>query len=130
MTAPARPVMRYHGGKFRLAPKIIAQFPPHRIYVEPYCGAASVLMRKERSFAEVINDLDGEVVNVFRVLRDRDQAARLRDLVTLTPWARAEFELCYEPSDDPVEQARRTIARGFMAHGSTAARPSTTGFRA
>lgn len=125
-----RPVMRYHGGKYRLAPRIIEHFPAHRIYVEPFGGAGSVLMRKERAFAEVYNDLDREVVNVFRVLRDRDQAERLRNLLELTPWAREEFKLAYEPSDDPVEQARRTIARGFMAHGSTSIRLNRTGFRA
>lgn len=125
-----RPVMRYHGGKFRIAPRIIKHFPAHRIYVEPFGGAGSVLMRKERSFAEVYNDLDGEVVNVFRVLRDPPAAERLRVLLELTPWAREEFILTYEPSADPVEQARRTIARGFMAHGSTAIRLNRTGFRA
>jgi DNA adenine methylase len=125
-----RPVLRYHGGKYRLAPKIIAHFPPHRIYVEPFGGAGSVLMRKERSQAEVYNDLDGEVVNVFRVLRDPALAARLVSLLDLTPWAREEFELCYEPATDPVERARRMIARSFMAHGSTARRLNRTGFRA
>jgi len=125
-----RPVMRYHGGKFRLAPRIIEHFPMHRIYVEPFGGAGSVLMRKERSFAEVYNDLDGEVVNVFRVLRDPEKGERLRQLLELTPWAREEFKLTYEPADDPVEQARRTIARGFMAHGSTSVRLNRTGFRA
>jgi DNA adenine methylase len=125
-----RPVMRYHGGKFRIAPRIIKHFPAHRIYVEPFGGAGSVLMRKERSFAEVYNDLDGEVVNVFRVLRDPAAAERLRVLLELTPWAREEFKLAYEPSDDPVEQARRTIARGFMGHGSTSIRINRTGFRA
>lgn len=125
-----RPVMRYHGGKYRLAPKIIPLFPPHRIYVEPFGGAGSVLMRKERSQAEVYNDLDGETVNVFRVLRDQASAERLQRLLHLTPWARQEFHLSYEPSADPVEQARRTIARGFMAHGSTSIRLNRTGFRA
>jgi len=72
---PARPVLRYHGGKWKLAPWIIAQMPPHRIYVEPFGGAASVLMRKSRVYAEVYNDRWDSVVNVFRVLRLNRAAA-------------------------------------------------------
>lgn len=45
--------------------------------MEPFGGAGSVLMRKPRSFAEVLNDLDTEIVNVFRVLRDREKAEQL-----------------------------------------------------
>src|SRR5262245_58814798 len=112
-TAPRRPVLRYHGGKWRLAPWIIEHFPEHRIYVEPYGGGASVLLRKSRAFAEVYNDLDGDVVNVFRVLRDRASAAALIRAIELTPWARDEFRLSYRPASDPVERARRTIARAF-----------------
>jgi DNA adenine methylase len=65
-----RPVLRYYGGKFRLADWIISMFPAHRFFVEPFGGAANVLMAKPRSFGEIYNDLDSEVVNVFKVLRD------------------------------------------------------------
>lgn len=130
MSQPTRPVMRYHGGKWRLAPWIISHFPTHRIYVEPFGGGASVLLRKPRSFAEVYNDLDGDVVNVFRVLRDPTQAEQLERACHLTPWSRTEFWGAYEPTDDPVEQARRTILRTFMAHGGTSRRKNRTGFRA
>lgn len=125
-----RPVLRYHGGKFRLAPWIVSFFPAHQTYVEPFGGAASVLMQKPRARSEVYNDVADEIVNVFRVLRDPGQAARLARLVDLTPFARTEFELSYEPSDDPVEQARRTVVRSFMGHGSGAVYcKHATGFR-
>jgi site-specific DNA-adenine methylase len=72
--------------------------------------------------------LDGEVVNVFRMLRDR--GTELHRALELTPFARDEFRLSYEPTDDPLEQARRTIARSFMGFGSAAATGENSGFRA
>lgn len=128
-SVPTRPVLRYHGGKWRLAPWIIRHFPPHRLYVEPFGGAGSVLLRKPRSYAEIYNDLDEEVVALFRVLRDPEQAGRLREMLDLTPYARSEFEQAYEPAGDPVEQARRTCVRSWMAHGSSGLRGHSTGFR-
>jgi DNA adenine methylase len=130
MSDITRPILRYHGGKFRLAPWIISHFPAHRVYVEPFGGAASVLLRKPRSYAEVYNDLDGEIVNVFRVLRNPTQARELERLLRLTPFAREEFELSYLTDGDPIEQARRTIVRAFMGFGSGAASGHQTGFRA
>ena len=130
MTDVKRPVLRWHGGKWRLAPWVIRHFPPHRIYVEPFGGAGSVLLRKPRAYAEVYNDLDGDVVTLFRVLRDEAQAARLIELLKLTPFSRDEFLAAYEPTEDPVERSRRLVARCFMAHGTTARRVNQTGFRA
>lgn len=123
-----RPILRYHGGKWLLAKWIISHFPKHRIYVEPYGGAASVLLQKPRSYAEVYNDMDGEVVNLFRVCRE--QPDELVRLVSLTPFARDEFEESYLPTDDPVEQARRTLIRSFMGFGSGLQSWQRTGFRA
>lgn len=129
-----RPILRWHGGKWKLADWIIAHLPTHRVYVEPFGGAASVLLRKPRSYAEVYNDLDGEVVNLFRVVRDQGEA--LRRLLELTPFAREEFDLSYQPAAEPLEQARRTVIRSFMGFGSNmtklthARTPMRTGFRA
>jgi len=126
---PSRPVMRYHGGKWRLAEWVISFFPEHHTYVEPFGGAASVLMRKPRSPAEVYNDLDDEVVNVFRVLRDPEQSSHLATLCALTPCARSEFMTAYEDTSDPVEKARRTIFRAAAGFGSAGATKGRTGFR-
>lgn len=117
---PTRPVLRWHGGKWRLAPWVIAHFPRHRVYVEPFGGAASVLLQKERAYAEVYNDLDDEVVNLFAVLRDPASSLRLIETLKLTPFARREFERACELSDDAVERARRLIVRAFMGFGSNA----------
>lgn len=123
-----RPALRWHGGKWNLAPWVIGFFPPHRCYVEPFGGAASVLIRKPRSYAEVYNDLDGDAVNLFQVLRS-ERACELVELLRLTPFARAEFAEAYSQTDDPVERARRLIVRSFMGFGSNGHnRP--TGFRA
>lgn len=126
-----RPALRWHGGKWMLAPWIIGFFPPHRCYVEPFGGAASVLLRKERTYAEVYNDLDSAAVNLFRVLRDPVQSARLREVLYLTPFAREEFAISYQDADDPIECARRLIIRAFQGFGSNAQNPgASTGFRA
>lgn len=126
---PTRPALRYHGGKFRLAPWLMQFFPDHGCYVEPFGGAASVLLRKPRVYAEVYNDLDGDIVNFFRVLRDPVLRADLIQSCILTPYARDEFDLAYEPTDDPLERARRTAVRAAMGFGSAGATKATTGFR-
>lgn len=127
-TMPTRPVLRWHGGKWTLALWVISHFPMHRVYVEAFGGAASVLLRKPRAYAEVYNDLDDEVVNLFRVLQSAD-GARLRDLLELTPYAEQEFRLAYERSDDPVERARRLVLRSFLGFGTNAHTFSSNGFR-
>lgn len=124
-----KPVMRYHGGKFRLAPWLIQFFPEHRTYVEPFGGAASVFLHKKRSKSEVYNDLDNNIVNVFRVLQNKETASRLKKLLFLTPYSRAEFSLAFTDCSDNVESARRTIIRAFMGFGSAGASKGTTGFR-
>lgn len=129
MNEPTRPVLRWFGGKWRLAPWIISHFPSHRVYVEPFGGGGSVLLRKERCYAEVWNDLDGEVVNLFQVLRS-DDADQLITHLRATPFAEDEFHAAYETTDRPVERARRLIVRSFMGFGANGNQFQTTGFRA
>lgn len=124
-----RPMLRYHGGKFRLSRWLQTFFPPHQVYVEPFGGAGSVLLTKERAYAEVYNDLDGEVVNFFRVLRDPAQRARLIEACALTPFSREEFEKAYETSEEPVERARQLAIKCGMGYGSSGGTKANTGFR-
>lgn len=126
MSLPSRPILRYHGGKFRLSQWILSFFPEHRIYVEPFGGAASVLLQKPRSYMDVYNDLDGEIVNLFMVARDLGE--KLVSAIELTPFSRDEFKLAYEVTTDPVERARRLVVRSFMGHGSNS-HNRQTGFR-
>jgi DNA adenine methylase len=127
--AITRPVLRYPGGKYKMAKWIISHFPHHTLYVEPYGGAGSVLMRKPRSQGEVLNDLDGDVVNVFRVLRDPVQAKELERVARLTPFAYEEYKNAYGQCDDLVERARRTIFRSFASIGSDGVSRRISGFR-
>lgn len=124
-----RPALRYHGAKFRLAPWSMKFFPPHVCYTEAFGGAAGVLLQKERSYAEVYNDLDGDIVNFFRVVRDAATRGALIDACALTPYARAEFDLAWEGSDDAVERARRTAVRASMSFGSAGSTKGKSGFR-
>lgn len=125
----SRPVVRWFGGKWKLAPWIISHFPAHRCYVEPFGGGASVLMRKQPAYAEVYNDLDGDIVNLFRVLRSPD-AEELARRIELTPFAREEFEVSYECSIDKIEMARRLVVKSFMGFGTNAHNSARrTGFR-
>lgn len=129
--AVGRPALRWHGGKWLLAPWIIEHLPPHSVYVEPFGGAASVLIQKPRSYAEVYNDLDGDVVNLFRVLQDSAATDRLIALLKITPFARDEFELAYRPARSRIERARRLVIRSFMGFGSNGHNARVkTGFRA
>lgn len=126
-TGTRRPVLRYHGGKWLLAPWIIDHMPAHSAYVECFGGGASVLLRKPRVQLEVYNDLDDELTNLFAVLRHNPDG--LAEAVALTPFSRTEFASAYEPADDPLERARRTLIRSHMGHGSNGVHQST-GFRA
>lgn len=87
-------------------------------------------MRKKRSYAEVYNDMDRDIVNVFRILRDQEKAEQLRLLVELTPFARDEFIGAYEEPKDDMDRALKMIIRSFMGFGSASmTRSHKTGFR-
>jgi DNA adenine methylase len=124
-----RPVMRYPGGKYSIAEWVISHFPQHQTYVELFGGAASVLMHKTKTRGEVYNDLNSDIVNVFRVLRDREQAAELMRLLKLTPYSYEEYQVAYDLCDCPIERARRTIYRSFAGHGSDSVTRAKAGFR-
>lgn len=114
---PRRPMVRWLGSKWRLAPWVISHLPPHELYCEPFGGSASVLLRKARAPVEVLGDLDDELLCLYRVVRDPVLAGRLFMLATFTPFSDGEFRLAMRrlPADaDPVERARRVIVRHAM----------------
>jgi DNA adenine methylase len=112
-------VIKYPGSKKRVAAWIISQFPERyedMAYLEPYFGSGSVFFEKKPSLIETINDIDGEIVNLFRRLRENpDELVRL---ISLTPWSREEYKACFEKCDDGLERARRTLARAWISRGA------------
>lgn len=129
MNDKIKPCLRYHGGKFRIANWIMSFFPEHKCYVEPFGGAAGVLLQKRRAYAEVYNDLDSQVANFFKVMREPDDRQALIRSLVLTPYARTEFDSAWEPSSDRIESARRLCVRAQMGFGSGGASRSDIGFR-
>ena len=115
-----RAALRYFGGKWQIAPWVISHLPAHRVYVEPFGGAASVLMRKSRRTIEVYNDLDEEIVGIFQQLQDPARCSQLIRLLRRTPYARGAFEQAFEPTCDPLTRAQRAIVRAYMSfhHGA------------
>ena len=109
--------LNYFGSKARLAPRIVTHFPPHRTFVEVFGGSAAVLLAKPASKVEIYNDLDGELVNFFRVVRNPRLCTKLHTAAQSTPYARAEFELAKQGCANPVEAARRFVVRQRMSFG-------------
>ena len=110
------PFLVYPGSKWKLAPWIISHFPKHISYLEPFAGSIAVFLQKEKSPIEVLNDLDGDIVNLLRVIRD--QTEDLLFSLELTPWSREEFELSYDRSNvSSVEQARRFVVNCWQSYG-------------
>lgn len=109
-------ILRYHGAKWRIAPRILDLLPAHDCYVEPFGGSAAILLNKARSDIEVYNDVDGEVVRFFRVLRE--QGRELARVVALTPFAREEQRLAFEEVEDDLEAARRFVVRCWMTRSA------------
>ncbi len=124
---PRQAIVRYHGGKHKIANWIVGKMPVHACYIEPFGGGAAVLLRKRSAKTEVYNDLDQEVYNVFRTIRENADA--LANALYLTPYSRQELQAAYEPTGDPLEAARRFIVRSHMAITTTSIK-TRSGFRA
>lgn len=118
----------YVGGKSELAPQIVDLLPDHHCYVEPFAGSASVLVNKPRANVEVLNDLDGDIVQFFETVRDRDE--ELREFVRDVPYSRElfdewgdEYYAGHRP-EDPVERAGRWVFLRYAAFGGKYGRKS------
>lgn len=113
-----RPPLTYFGGKTAMAPRIVDLLPRHTHYVEPFAGGLSVLLAKPRSAHETVNDLDGDLVTFWRVLRDRPE--ELAAVCALTPHSRAEHAAAYDLDvADDLERARRVWVLLSQGRGGT-----------
>lgn len=109
-------LLNYPGAKWGMAEQICALMPEHRTYLEPFFGSGAVFFTKAPSRIETINDLDGEIVNFFRVMRE--QPEELARLIELTPYARDSFnDAHYNKGTEPVDRAYRFAIRSRMGHG-------------
>lgn len=115
----ARPPFGYYGAKQRIARRVIAMLPPHNAWVEAFCGSAALTLAKKPAPIEVINDRDGQIVNLFRQLRDNSNA--LCRAIALTPYALEELESARVKTKriDPLERARRFLVATMMTVNGT-----------
>ncbi len=107
----------YFGSKQRIAPWIVSLLPEHEHYVEPYAGGLSVLLAKPPSPMETVNDLDGQLMTFWRVLRDRPE--ELLRACMLTPHSRAELAATWDPTSNELELARRIWCRLAQGRSGT-----------
>ena len=109
-------IAKYPGSKWRIADWIIGKFPPHHSYLEPFFGSGAVLFNKPRSHIETVNDLDGNVVNLFECIRDYPE--QLARAIYYTPYARSVYEKVFsEEPEDRIRKAVNFYTRLNMGHG-------------
>ena len=111
-----RAIIKYPGAKWRVSDWIISHMPEHKSYLEPFFGSGAVLFRKEPSRIETVNDLDSDVVNLFRCVQE--DADRLCRLVSTTPYSRQVYLQAYEDiTEDPYRQALNFLIKCWQGHG-------------
>lgn len=105
----------YFGSKNKIALQLCSELPPHNCWVEAFCGSAALTLAKPPAPIEVINDIDGEIINVFKQLRNnQDEICRL---IALTPYAKQEFEEARiaNANNNELERARKFLVQAMFA---------------
>lgn len=111
-----RCLLNYPGAKWGMAAQIVSLMPPHRSYLEPFFGSGAVLFNKPPSAIETVNDIDGDITNFFRVLRE--DLERLAEAISLTPYSRDVFDDAHENrGTESFDRAYRFAIRSKMGRG-------------
>lgn len=119
-------LINYPGAKWGLSEEIVALMPPHKSYLEPFFGSGAVLFTKPPSPIETVNDLDGDVVNFFRVLREKPE--QLAAMIDDTPYSREVYDdACRRRGRSSLDRAWLFCIRNRMAWGYKTC--SKTGFK-
>ena len=109
-------IAKYPGSKWSIADWIISYFPEHHSYLEPFFGSGAVFFNKPRSHIETVNDLDGNVVNLFECIRDYPE--QLARAIYYTPYARSVYERVFsENPEEKIQKALNFYTRLNMGHG-------------
>ena len=110
-------ILKYPGSKWRIADKLVALIPEHHTYLEPFFGSGAVFFRKPPSAIELINDLDDNIPNLFRCIRDMPE--ELSRIVATTPYARYEYERAFDNTDesDSLRKAADFLITCWQGHG-------------
>lgn len=108
--------IKWHGGKHYLASRIVQLMPPHTHYVEPYAGGLAVLLARDgEGVSEVVNDIDRELTNFWRVLQRPAEFRRLKKRLDATPFSEVEWNDARSTTLDAVDRAAEFFIRCRMS---------------
>lgn len=112
-------ILKYPGAKNRLAEWIVSFIPYHQVYLEPFFGSGAVFFNKPASKIETINDIDNNVYNLFKVIRNNPD--ELAKILEMTPYSRAEYDNSYVENipETDMERARKFLVRCWMGFGNS-----------
>lgn len=110
-------VLKYPGSKWRIAADLVKLIPAHHSYLEPFFGSGAIFFKKEPSRIETINDLDNEVVNLFKCIKNDPN--RLADLVYQTPYSRTMYNEAYEDREyeNEYDKSLAFLTRCWQGYG-------------
>lgn len=122
----SKPIIPWIGGKRRLAKQILPLFPDHQCYVEPFCGAAALFFMKDQVKAEVVNDINGELINLYRVVKHHPEA--LLQEFRWSLYSRQQFDREKEQPTDQLTDIQRAARFFYLQKASFGARIENQSF--